>query len=138
MTLTREDHTLDLLADVAGSFATPDPARVRAWRDAGGAVDREMWQRIADNGWFSIMVPSERDGAGPGIDAACVVARRLGYACFPEPFAAGGVLTPLVLAECDDDGPLTAAVAGDLLIGVGWQNEVVAEDTPDGPSLTGT
>ena len=137
MTLAGTDHTLDLLADVAGSFATPDPERVRAWRDAGGAVDRETWQRIADNGWLSIMVPGERDGAGLGIDAVAIVARCLGYACFPEPFAAAGLLTPLVLAAGENDGPLTAAVAGDLLIGVGWQNDVVVEEGPEGPSLTG-
>jgi alkylation response protein AidB-like acyl-CoA dehydrogenase len=137
MTLTQSDDTLELLADVAGSFATPDPERVRAWRDAGGAVDREMWQRIADNGWLSIMVPEELEGAGLGIDAVAIVAMRLGSGCFPEPFAAAGVLAPLVLAAGDDEGALKAAVGGDLLIGVGWQFDVVAETGPDGHSLKG-
>ena len=138
MTVKHADETLDLLADVAATFATPDPERVRAVRDEGGAIDREMWSRIAENGWLGILVPEDRGGAGLGLDAVAIVARRLGYGCFPEPFVAAGVLAPLVLAACDEDDVLGGVIAGDLLVGIGWQFDVVAEGTIDGPVLTGT
>ena len=138
MTVTRADDALDLLADVAGSFAAPDPDRVRALRDAGGAVDREMWRRLAENGWLEIMVPPEQGGAGLGIDAVAIVSRRLGYACFPEPFVGAGVLAPLVLASAESDESLPAVLTGELLVAVGWQFDVVAEETLDGHILSGS
>ena len=73
MTVTGRDRELELLADVAGSFAAPDPERTRAVRDGGGRIDRKMWRRMAEAGWFSIMVPEERGGAGLGLDAATIV-----------------------------------------------------------------
>lgn len=130
MTLLEPDDTLALIADVAGAFATRDAARVRALRDAGGHVDRTMWRRIADNGWLSVLVPEELGGAGLGVDVACVIARRLGHAGFPEPFVAAGVLAPVVLAAADDDDArdrLAGVLAGEHLVGVCWQRTVTVD-----------
>jgi alkylation response protein AidB-like acyl-CoA dehydrogenase len=125
MTESYGQDTLDLLANVAADFAKPDPGRVRSIRDSGGRLDREMWGRLADNGWLSIMVPEELNGAGLGLDAAALVARRLGYAGFPEPFVAAGVLTPLVLAAAEDDQRverLEGVMAGETVAAVAWQS----------------
>jgi len=119
--------SLDLLADVAGSFCARDAERVRAWRDAGGLLDREMWRRIADNGWLTILVPEDLGGAGLGMDAVAIVSRALGYGCFPEPFAAAGVLTPTALAAGGDPERLAPILAGERVTGVAWCGEVAVD-----------
>lgn len=113
---------LDLLADVARDFASADPERTRRLRDAGGSIDRDMWAALAANGWLSILVAEEQGGAGLGIGAVAIVARRLGYAGFPEPFVAGGVLAPQLLGRARAE-QIGAVSGGELLVGVGWQED---------------
>jgi alkylation response protein AidB-like acyl-CoA dehydrogenase len=131
VTAAGTDNTtaLELLADFASSFTVRDAERVRALRDGGGGVDREMWRRIAEAGWLSILVPEELDGAGLGVDAAVIVGRRLGRGAFPEPFVSAGVLTPVALSasEADDSGEhLAGVLAGECLVGVAWDRGVSA------------
>jgi alkylation response protein AidB-like acyl-CoA dehydrogenase len=124
VSVSHADDTLALLSDVAADFAVPNAERVRALRDAGGGLDRTMWRRLADNGWLSIVVPEELGGAELGLEAAAIVARRLGYAGFPEPFVAAGVLAPAVLAAGKDPGRqhrIDSVLAGDIVAAVGWQ-----------------
>lgn len=120
---TNLDSTLDLLADVAAEFAKPAIERARAVRDAGGRLDREAWGQIAANGWIGIAVPEELGGAGLGPRAVAIVARRLGYAAFPEPFAAAAVLAPELLAMAGERAAetLAAAIAGETICAVAWQ-----------------
>ncbi|HWF53114.1 MAG TPA: acyl-CoA dehydrogenase family protein [Solirubrobacteraceae bacterium] len=123
------DVTLDLLDDVASAFATRDAARVRNLRDSEAHLDREMWGRIAEVGWLSMVVPEELDGAGLDMAATVIVTRALGRGAFPEPFVAAGVLAPMVLAAAEDDAcheRLAAVMAGELVVGVGSQGEVAA------------
>lgn len=120
------DSTLSLLADVVDDFAAPDAARARTLRDGGGTLDREMWRRFAENGWIGIAVPQESGGAGLGIEAVTIVARRLGYSAFPEPFVAAGVLAPQLLAESDSPLAgelLSRAIEGDEVHAVAWQGD---------------
>jgi alkylation response protein AidB-like acyl-CoA dehydrogenase len=122
--LVQDDSTLELIADVAASFAVRDAPRVRDLRDAGGQIDRAMWRRLAENGWLGALVPEELGGAGLSIDAVAIVARRLGFGAFPEPFVAAGVLAPLLLAAAHANGDRLASVlAGEQIVGVGWQSD---------------
>jgi alkylation response protein AidB-like acyl-CoA dehydrogenase len=137
MAVGHSDVTLELLSDVASSFAKRDPERVRALRDSGSQLDREMWRRIAGIGWLSMMVPEELDGANLGLAAAVILTRRLGRAAFLEPFVAAGVLAPLVLAAAEDDGRearIASVMSGELVVGVGWHGGV---STEAGGRLTG-
>ena len=118
------DDTLALLSAVASDFAKPDPGRGIELRDNGGHLDVDMWNRLADNGWFSIMVPEELGGAGLGVHAATIIARQLGYAGFPEPFVAAGLLAPLLLCAGEDpdrEDRLAELMAGGILAAVAWQ-----------------
>jgi 3-oxochol-4-en-24-oyl-CoA dehydrogenase len=137
-TIDTAPDTLALIADVAAAFARPDPARVRDLRDEGGHLDRAMWRRLADNGWLGTLVPEELGGAGLAVDAVVLIARALGRAGFPEPFVAGGVLSPVLLAaapDAADDPRLAAVLAGETVVGTGWQTEGVT--VADG-ALSGT
>ncbi|MBS1886069.1 MAG: acyl-CoA dehydrogenase family protein [Actinobacteria bacterium] len=123
MSVTGTDSTLELLADVADEFARPDAGRARRVRDAGGRIDHEAWERIAAAGWIGITVPEELGGAGLGSRAVAIVARRLGYAAFPEPFVAVGVLGPELLAAAGEKAGETLAetIEGRLLCAVASQ-----------------
>ena len=137
--LREPDATLILLAETAADFARVDVERTRRLRDDGGDVDRAMWARLGENGWLSIMVPEIVGGAGLGAAAATIVARRLGYAAFPEPFVAAGILAPSVLAAAtttETQGRLDAVVSGDTLVGVAWQAPLGGLDRADGVTRT--
>jgi alkylation response protein AidB-like acyl-CoA dehydrogenase len=123
MSMVGTDSTLELLADVAAEFARPDTERTRRVRDAGGRLDRDMWGRIAANGWIGIGVSEELGGAGLGPRADAIVARRLGYSAFPEPFVAAAVLAPALLAAAGDGAgeTLAEAIAGERVCAVAWQ-----------------
>jgi alkylation response protein AidB-like acyl-CoA dehydrogenase len=121
------DDTLRQLADAAASFAKPDAARIRKLRSNADGFDRAMWRAIADQGWLSILVPESAGGLGLGLEAATIVAERLGYAGYREPYAAVGTLAATCLAASDNrdarDRFLPGLLAGSLLATVAWQGE---------------
>jgi alkylation response protein AidB-like acyl-CoA dehydrogenase len=127
MTTGHSEVTLDLLADVAVAFCKRDADRVRSLRDSGAQLDREMWRRIADNGWLTILVPERLGGAEIGLDAVAIIARRLGYGAFPEPFVAAGVLAPVVLSAALDaaaEDRLEPVLDGRSVVGICWEGDV--------------
>ncbi|MFN0305498.1 MAG: acyl-CoA dehydrogenase family protein [Burkholderiales bacterium] len=130
------DDTLRLLADAAANFAKPDAARIRADRSLPGGFDRTIWSAIAGQGWLSILVPESAGGLGLGIDAAAVVAERLGYAGYREPYVAAGVLASACIAACDHrvvrERYLPRMLDGSLIPTVAWQSEdgALAMDSP--------
>ena len=121
------DDTLSMLADAAAAFAKPDSKRVRAARASAPGFDRKVWREMAEQGWFSVLVPEAQQGLGLGLEAAAAIAVRIGYAVYPEPFVAASVLTTAALARCDNPLPsaslLDAIASGERLVTLAWQND---------------
>ena len=126
------DETLTLLADAAAAFAKPDAARVRRLRAAAPGYDRATWRAMAEQGWLSVAAPEACDGLGLGLRAAVVIAQRLGFALYTEPFAAAGVMAVQCVAGCataDSTGSGTArqllatVLSGEVLAVLAWQDE---------------
>ena len=121
------DDTLTMLADAAAAFAKPDGKRIRALRGGADGFDRDTWRQMAEQGWLSVLVPEEAGGLGLGVEAAAAIATRLGYAAWPEPFVAAGVLTTALLARADNRAPaatlLEQAVGGAQVVTAAWQND---------------
>ncbi len=119
------DDTLTMLADAAAAFAKPDSKRIRALRGGADGFDHAIWRQMADQGWFSILVPEDAGGLGLGLDAAVAIATRLGYANYPEPFVAAAVLPTALLTRGDNpalSGRLLAELgAGERVVTVAWQ-----------------
>ncbi len=146
------DETLSMLASSAEAFAKPDAKRVRRLRDSETGFDLELWKSIADQGWLSILVPESLEGLGLGMAAAAVIARRLGYALYPEPYVASGIMATRCLASGDGETlqrrVLPELMAGEKIAAVAWQGEsgdldigacgVTASPSGDGAILTGT
>jgi alkylation response protein AidB-like acyl-CoA dehydrogenase len=70
--------------------ASCDHDRRRAAMELPGAIDRELWTRLADTGVFSLLVPGE----GAGMAEAVVVQEEVGRAAVPGPVVATVVLAP--------------------------------------------
>ena len=121
------DDTLSMLADAAAAFAKPDSKRVRAARGSAAGFDRKVWAEMAEQGWFSVLVPETQGGLGLRLDAAAAIAGRIGYAVFPEPFVAASVLTTAALARCDNlklaAALLEAVATGKQIVTLAWQND---------------
>ena len=150
-----DDESLQALGEVAGQFARPDMARVHRGEAEAAGFSREVWSQLADMEWLSLLVPAELGGAGADHRAATLVAERLGYGGFTEPYVAAGLMPSLCLARCavetgaGERAPalLARVVSGDLLASVAWQDEqgaldvegtpVVAERVSDGLVLNG-
>jgi len=146
------DDTLSMLADSAEAFARPDAKRVRALRDTEAGFDPGLWTKIADQGWLSILVPESMDGLGLGMAAAAVIAQRLGYALYPEPYVASGVMAIRCLASGDNEAMqrrhLPGLMSGGRIAAVAWQGEsgdldigacgITASPSADGAVLNGT
>ena len=84
--------------------------RVRAAVAEPAGFDRSLWDTMAELGWTTIHVPSDRGGAGCGYADLAVVLHELGRAITPSPFLASAVLASGALMLADDDG-----IAGELL-----------------------
>ena len=130
------DETLQMLADAVAAFAVPDGKRVRALSMHPAGYDRAVWLCMGKQGWFSIFVPQEQGGLGLGVQEAAVIARRLGYALYPEPFVASGVFAVSCLSGSGNAGiknkVLPAMQTGEMVVAVAWQ------PATGGLSLNGT
>ena len=118
-------ETLGMIADAVAAYAVPDAARTRRVRDSAEGFDAKVWRDMAEQGWLGVLVPEGQGGLALGLEAAAAIARRLGYAAFPEPYVPVAVLAARVLARAPEsalrDDLLARLVAGDLLPGVAWQ-----------------
>ena len=127
------DDTLSMLANAAAAFAKPDSKRLRAARASATGFDRKIWREMAEQGWFSVLVPEAQGGLGLALDAAAAIAGRIGYAAYPEPFVAASVLSTAALTRGDNPALaaslLDAVACGERIVTLAWQNDA-GEITP--------
>lgn len=103
-----------LLRDSAATFAARRGGadRLRARRDAGPGIDRNLWQAAAEAGWLAILAHEDAGGLGLGMTELCLVARELGMALVPEPVTAGAAVAR-ALGTADAAG---FALAGEAVV----------------------
>ncbi|WP_151448039.1 acyl-CoA dehydrogenase family protein [Lacisediminimonas profundi] len=122
-----EDETLRMLRDAVCAFTKDSAKRVRKARESEYGFDKNVWGRIAEQGWISALVSEDKGGLGLGCAAANVVANELGRAAIPEPYVAAAVLPATLLSNCQASGlaidMLALIASGDLLCAVAWQSE---------------
>lgn len=66
-----------------------------------GAVDRRLWARLAETGFFALRLSEEDGGLGAGMVEAVIVQEEVGRAALPGPVAA----TALLAGYFDGAGP---------------------------------
>jgi alkylation response protein AidB-like acyl-CoA dehydrogenase len=60
---------------------------VREVLESGGAFNKDLWQKVAEMGWTSTVIPEEFGGLGLSYIELAVIAEELGRALAPLPFS---------------------------------------------------
>ncbi len=103
--------------------------RFRKLRDAGDSLgySKEMWKKMAELGWTSILFPEEDGGMGLGMAEVVLVTEALGRNLAPEPLISTVLLAGqlLVLSENPELkqqwlGPI---IEGEQVLTVGYQEK---------------
>jgi len=128
------------LLDRAGGLG-----RARRLRDGDEPWDAGIWKELAGAGVLAVAAPEEAGGLGMGLVAAGVVAEEVGHVIAPEPVVPTiGLAIGLLHRLCPQDATLEAAIAGDIMLAVAWQERSatglsdVIECRFDGTTLTGS
>jgi alkylation response protein AidB-like acyl-CoA dehydrogenase len=90
-----------LLAQTVRSFITRElpSSKVREVMATKDAFDEHLWQRIAEQGWMSVTVPSEFGGMADSWLTVAVLFEELGWGMVPGPFLSTvGFAAPLLAA----------------------------------------
>lgn len=120
--------------------------RVRELHAAGVSFEPAWWQRAAELGWTSLLVPEELGGgsvSGSGFADLAMVAEQLGKTVAPGPlYPVSVVLTALVDGSADAGGHPHAATIESLMSGETVASWAVSEPgrgwAPLHPSVTAT
>ncbi|CAJ1583505.1 acyl-CoA dehydrogenase family protein [[Mycobacterium] wendilense] len=92
---------------------------VRGLHDAGTSFEPAWWQRAAELGWASLLVPEELGGgsvSGDGVADLALVAEQIGRSVAPGPLhPVSTVLAGLVEAPDGHEETIEALVAGELV-----------------------
>ena len=146
-----EDETLRMVAQAVADFARPNVERIRTVREKSQGFDRNCWMEFGEQGWLALLLPESLGGTALGIDAAAVIAKQLGYACYTEPFVGVAVAGVQCLLGCPTsrrrDQLLEAIGCGEKIAALAWQSAdgvfdsdpsiIVSECAPNIVSLSG-
>jgi alkylation response protein AidB-like acyl-CoA dehydrogenase len=78
-------------ADSTAPAAKPAPA--------ANGFPRDLYRKLADLGWFAVLVPETFGGSGGNMLDAALLCEEAGRAALPGPFLATAVLAPIALAR---------------------------------------
>lgn len=90
---------------------------VRELAHAGRVVDRSLWSRAAEQGWFALGVAEDQGGLGYGLPEQMLLCREIGRSLVPGPFAAT-MLAASVAAASGDRALTDAIVSGAAVVGL--------------------
>ena len=101
--------------------------RLRGLRNSTPGFERDVWRKLAESGWIAILVPEALGGLSLGLPHAAAIAQEIGRKLLPEPFVAAGIQSIAALCALpstpERDRLIAAAIAGDLVIGLAWQEQ---------------
>ena len=142
------NQQLAMLRESANRFclAGSHLKRARQLRGTSPGFDRQVWQQMAELGWFGILVP-QRFG---GLELTCLemaaVSEALGRSLFPEPVVAATVLGGGAILHGENDDLkaelLPALVKGYMIPALAWreadyQGDILTVNTRAEPTSSG-
>lgn len=97
----------DQLRESVRAFLSEEVAPLRqrmAVEGDGAGVDHEVWSKMAELGWPSLLVPEAAGGLGLGLVDAVVVLEEMGRVCAPGPFLSSAVGASIAARDlgCDE------------------------------------
>ncbi len=124
--LTADQQMLAETARQVLSVEAP-PRTVRRIADDPQGFSPELNRKIAEQGWFGLLVPESHGGLGLGMLDAAVILAELGRSLAPVPFLSSGVLaTSLLLAAGSTPQKkawLPRLASGEAFATVAWLEE---------------
>jgi 3-oxocholest-4-en-26-oyl-CoA dehydrogenase beta subunit len=122
------DEQLAVSEAARGLFAgLVDPDRVGAVEHSDDAVDRELWQALADADLLGVSVPEAHGGGGCGLMELCLLLQAQGNVVAPVPLWSTLVLGALPIARYGSEAQQAA-----------WLPRVVSGEVMLTAALTGT
>jgi alkylation response protein AidB-like acyl-CoA dehydrogenase len=122
------DEQLAVSEAARGLFAgLVDPDRVGAVEHSHDAVDRELWQALADADLLGVSVPEAHGGGGCGLMELCLLLQAQGNVVAPVPLWSTLVLGALPIARYGSEAQQAA-----------WLPRVVSGEVMLTAALTGT
>ena len=120
-----------------GKECTSDFVREMADNETGFAP--ELWDKMAELGWMSLLIPEKYDGSGVCFLDLSIVLSEMGYYCLPGPFFSTVVQGGLTILEAGNDTQkaeiLPKVATGKRKLSLAWMEEDGIY-TPDGINLT--
>ncbi|MFI6148286.1 acyl-CoA dehydrogenase family protein [Streptomyces sp. NPDC051109] len=111
------DEQRDLRAGVRGLLAGRyGREALRASVDAGGALDRGLWQELGEAGFFALRLPEAQGGVGLGLPEAVLVFEEAGRALLPGPLVATHLAAGAVEGAAQGRAVVTAFDLGGSLV----------------------
>ncbi|MGU3498709.1 acyl-CoA dehydrogenase family protein [Mycobacterium sp. C31M] len=125
------------IADAAQHYlATELPiGRIREMHSGAEAIGPAAWTKCAELGWLSLAVPEDEGGVGLGVPEESMLARELGRALTPGPFAATAIAA-VVAAGAGQRELAGDLMAGTVRAGVAIGSGRVLDATPEGLVLS--
>lgn len=102
--------------------------RLRGLRKVTPGFERDVWRQLAEAGWMAMLVPEALGGLGLGLPHAAAIVQEIGRKLLPEPFVGAGIQSIAALCALpptvERDRLMAGALAGELVIGLAWQEQV--------------
>jgi alkylation response protein AidB-like acyl-CoA dehydrogenase len=114
MEFTFSEEQEDFRRAVATTLAAEvPPSYVRAMLEDDVGVTPDLWSKMAELGWLSVLVPESAGGLGLGLVDLVVLQEELGRAPFPGPFLSSAVAATLACVRLGEDSLLPDLASGD-------------------------
>jgi len=112
---------------------------VRRLMETPEGIDRELWKKLAEQGWLGLIYPEQYDGMALGLVDLVVLMEEMGRAVAPGPYFSTVLLGGLAVLEAGSDAQkkewLPRIAAGDKRVALAWM-EPSAQLGPAGVTLT--
>jgi len=126
----------DMLRNSARQFVSTEctKAKVRELEKSKEGYSPEIWNKMAELGWFGLMIPDQYNGMGMGLLDLVVVFEEVGRNILPSPFLVSAALATPPIVEAGSEALkkefLPKIAAGELILTMAL-TEKSAGYTPD-------
>ncbi|SBS71072.1 Butyryl-CoA dehydrogenase [uncultured Mycobacterium sp.] len=86
---------------------------VRSAIDGDLVAQQQLWARIVELGWHTLLIPGEAGGLGLGLVDAVVVLEEMGRCTLPGPFLSSAVVATSALIELGESDLLSSLTSGE-------------------------
>src|SRR5262249_38831309 len=115
-----------LLADTAQNFVRKESpiTRMRVMREDAIGYSRDIWKKMGELGWLSILFPEQLGGFGGSFVDAAILLEQFGTTLVPEPFVPSVVLAGMAILRLGSDDQkrrwLEPLMAGDTTLALAY------------------